>query len=223
MNKYAFFDLDGTLLNIKTMFSFLKFFWCSKEMYGPITGEKKFNDFVSNAESLYVRTSQRELVNQYYYSKFSGIPVSLVKEISVNWWSEVVLQPNLFNSIAIAELQMRKAEGFQIVLVTGSMHACVTHVKKVLCVDYSLHTNLEELSGEYTGKIIGDVMIGEGKAIAMRQFALSNHLNFEDCYAYGDHYSDIPMLELTAHPVVVGCDAKLIKYGMKHHWNMLGA
>ena len=63
--------------------------------------------------------------------------------------------------------------------------------------------------GRYTGEVETPV-IGEGKRAAVRR-ALDERPDIDpaDCYGYGDHVSDLPMLELVGHPVVVGGDSEL--------------
>jgi phosphoserine phosphatase len=42
-------------------------------------------------------------------------------------------------------------------------------------------------------------------------------------YAYGDHISDLPLLSLVGHPVVVGAEGALGGYARRHGWDRLPA
>jgi phosphoserine phosphatase len=70
----------------------------------------------------------------------------------------------------------------------------------------------EVRDGVLTGGLLGGPMIGEGKRAAVRAVLRAHpEAAARDCYAYGDHISDLPMLAEVGHPVVVGADPELAR------------
>lgn len=66
-------------------------------------------------------------------------------------------------------------------------------------------------SGVLTGELVGPPMIGEGKRRAVRALlARRPAIDPGDCHAYGDHVSDLPMLQEVGHPTVVGGSPELL-------------
>ena len=56
-------------------------------------------------------------------------------------------------------------------------------------------------------------MIGQAKADAAGELMARHRIDPRDCHAYGDHSSDLPLLEQVGHPVVVGGgDPALIRH-----------
>jgi phosphoserine phosphatase len=69
--------------------------------------------------------------------------------------------------------------------------------------------------GRYTGEVVRP-MIGEGKREAVLAL-LRDHpggVDPRECYAYGDHPSDLPMLECVGNPRVVGGNPDLLSLGL---------
>ncbi len=46
-------------------------------------------------------------------------------------------------------------------------------------------------------------------------------VKLEDCYAYGDHLSDVAILEKVGHPVVVGDSASMLELASQREWRVL--
>src|SRR5262249_3800303 len=65
-----------------------------------------------------------------------------------------------------------------------------------------------DAEGNYTGDL-EFYAYGGHKAQAVRQLAARQHINLPMSYAYSDSITDLPMLELVGHPVVVNGDKEL--------------
>jgi phosphoserine phosphatase len=64
-------------------------------------------------------------------------------------------------------------------------------------------------------------MIGQGKAEAVRDFLATHGARAEECFAYGDHITDLSMLEAVGHPVAVIGDPKLAQHAQQRRWETL--
>ena len=72
--------------------------------------------------------------------------------------------------------------------------------------------------GVYTGELDGPFCYGDGKVEAIRELAKWNGYELDQCFAYSDSVSDLPMLEAVGHPVAVNPDAKLERHAREHGW-----
>jgi phosphoserine phosphatase len=82
---------------------------------------------------------------------------------------------------------------------------------------------LEEQDGVYTGRLLGDAMIGAGKAHAVRAFLAARAIDPAACHGYGDDHTDIPFLEVLGHPTVVSTSTpRLREHAHARGWSLLG-
>jgi HAD superfamily hydrolase (TIGR01490 family) len=218
---YAFFDVDGTLLNMTSMLSFLDF--CHKHYYS----NKLYGKFLSicyqfKRAVLFVNRD-RNFLNQLYYRNYKGMQADNVCALGNNWFSNCVLSKSgALNSSSIKQLKKHQKNGAHIILVTGAFEACVAPIAKFFNVNHILCVQPEKNNGKYTGNIKGIQTIGKGKAEAIKAFLESQNIDNDElnkAYAYGDHVSDIPMLEMVAHPCVVkNSNSQLLKYAQQRKW-----
>ena len=52
----------------------------------------------------------------------------------------------------------------------------------------------------------------------MRDHARAKGHDLDDCFAYSDSYSDVPMLSVVGHPAAVNPDAKLARLAHTYSW-----
>ena len=58
----------------------------------------------------------------------------------------------------------------------------------------------------------------QGKVEAITELARWEGLALDQCYAYSDSASDLPMLQAVGHPVAVNPDAKLERHARRNGW-----
>ena len=74
------------------------------------------------------------------------------------------------------------------------------HHARRLGLTGALGTVAEHVDGVYTGELVGEMLHGEGKAVAVREIVERDGLVLDDCYAYSDSSNDLPMLSMVGHP-----------------------
>lgn len=211
---YAFFDVDDTLISVKSMLSFQDFWY------------ERFNEH--EAKELYYADLRQhmhaeaswEVLNRLYYQHFAGRKVRDVEQCGEEWFAHMQLRhTNLFHSIPLAELRQHQTEGREVVFVSGSFPALLRPVARAVDVQHILSTAMEVEQGCYTGRIFSPQTIGAGKAEAIKIFLDSVNGVAMDCYAYGDDISDLPMLQSVGKPTVVsggrGLEARARELGWR--------
>lgn len=205
----VFCDVDETLINCKTMFDFLDYYLT--DGYGDAgrrRAERTRRDLTTQA----AMGMPREQANREYYRVWRGERAAAVDRAAGAWWATRGAQPDFFITATWAELAGHRAAGSPIVLVSGSFPAILESIAAAVGAERLLCTHPEIRDGRYTGEIVGDAMIGEAKSKAVRVvFGEYPTVAPADCFAYGDHVSDLPMLAEVGHPVVVGGDARLLR------------
>lgn len=218
-SPYAFFDLDETVVACKTMFSFQDFWFRNRSpWFGRMRAERfqaRFNRYRWSGEP-------REFINRAYYASFAGRNPADVAVTARDWFAELrrTMKP-FYVPAAVEAIRAHQCNGTKIVFVSGSLVSVIQPIADELEVDHILGTRLEVVRGRYTGEIIPPQTIGEGKAIAVRRFLQENQCDGSDCWAYGDHISDIPMLSSVGRPVIVSSEPAMIRLAEASRWSRI--
>jgi phosphoserine phosphatase len=72
----------------------------------------------------------------------------------------------------------------------------------------------------FTGRLVGDILHGAGKAHAVRTLAVREGLNLRRCTAYSDSINDVPMLSLVGTAVAINPDAQLREVARERGWEI---
>jgi HAD superfamily hydrolase (TIGR01490 family) len=203
----VFCDVDETLVDSKTLFDFLEYYLAAEYgEEGARRAERTRRELIAKA----AQGTPREQANREYYRVWQGQPAAVVKRAAGRWWAERSVHPEFFITPTWAELECHRAAGALIVLVSGSFPAILESIAAAAGATRLLCTRPEISGGWYTGEILGAPMIGEAKRKAVRAVLRDYpYMDPADCFAYGDHISDLPMLTEVGHPVVVGGDPRL--------------
>jgi len=221
--KAAFFDVDNTLLNLKSMFSFQEYFFANAPL--PYRGQSQsYAQFVAQLEACPQR-HDRLALNRLFYESFKGRRHSDITTLAEHWFNRLQDEPGdgPWVRSALALANTLRNEGYLLVAVSGSCHEILAPVLRHLKFDHCLATRLETLDGIYTGKIIPPQVIGDGKAQVITYLLKERSLDASACVACGDHVTDMAMLEAVGRQYVVAGDPALEQVAATRGWPVLQA
>lgn len=218
--SYAFFDVDDTLLRIKSMFDFFPF-WC--ELRGSDKTLERFNAAFEHAFS---ERRPREDLNRLYYHFFAGVNETDLKAAGQLWVKQRFGAQGLAEAMIFPEvlerLRAHRAGGVIPVFVSGSFPALLTPLAQRMGAEHILCTRQEiGPDGTLTGEILKPQTIGTGKAEAITAFLRQHGTDPRSCFAYGDDLSDRAMLEAVGHPVAVIGAPDLDELAQARGWERL--
>jgi len=220
---YAFFDVDGTVINLNSLMSFLRYYYESTALLRTIGTVR----FMLAKGRLYVYRrymgKNRNFLNRFYYKFFKNQPAVKIRECAKEWFSELDHKhKGLYREGVVEQLHKHQAKGAEIVFVSGSFPDCLQPLADKFNVKHILAITIEQQNGVYTGNILPPQTIGEGKRVAMEKFLqIKNDSQASDCYAYGDHVSDIPMLAVVGNSVAIAGDPSLTAYARNNGWQIM--
>lgn len=212
--RYAFFDVDDTLIATKSMLSFQEF-WFNN------VGDQDRQFFEQDLRELSLANASWDKLNIRYYHYFAGRKVADVREMGERWFRRQLADSEFYSRPVLNALRQHQALGDEVIFVSGSFPAVLRPIARHLGVRHILSTSLEICGDSYTGRLIGAPAIGQGKALLVEQFLTAMGVDAKECYAYGDDISDLPMLELVGNPRVVTGGRFLEAHAKERGWRVI--
>ncbi|MEV7566209.1 HAD family hydrolase [Streptomyces tanashiensis] len=197
--RAAFFDVDETLITCKSMACVLARYWGR----GDVAARR-----LATARASLQRQIRdgvpREQVNRSFFRFLAGSHLDDL-ETSGREWYERARAGGLLHTPVHEALRRHRDAGDLVVLVSGAFSACLDPLAREVGADLVVCTVPEVTSqGVLTGELSGPPMIGEAKAEAAVRIMKAFGVAAEECYAYADDESDLPLLRSVGHPVLVG-------------------
>lgn len=195
---YAFFDVDDTLISVKSLLRFQDYWYA---VTGDAAGRAAYE---ADMADLRRSDASWEILNRRFYRHFAGRRVAEVAARGRDWFAAVeAATPGLFHVPVVDCLRRHQAAGEEAVFVSGSFPAVLQPVADRLGVRHVLATTMAVADGCYTGEILAPQTIGAGKAAAAADFLRRRGVHPAACHAYGDDVSDLALLESVGHPTAV--------------------
>ncbi|MFE6860590.1 HAD family hydrolase [Nocardia sp. NPDC057668] len=213
----AFFDVDNTMVQGASIVHFArglaarKYFKTSdlvdmawKQVKFRVTGKENIADVASGKE--------RAL------EFIAGRPTAELAALGEEIYDEIIADKIWPGTRALA--QMHLDAGQQVWLVTATPVELAQVIAKRLGLTGALGTVAESEDGVFTGRLVGDILHGLGKAHAVRTLAIREGLNLKRCAAYSDSHNDVPMLSLVGTAVAINPDADLREVAKNRGWEI---
>ncbi len=215
LKRVAFFDVDNTLMRGSSLF------FLSKGMYqrGFFTKKDISNFVMANLRFRLSGVENKEEIARIQGAAcefFRGHEATVIEKMGIEVYDQYVSPALWQGTIEIANNHLDHNE--EVWLVTATPKDLADVIAKRLGFTGALGTVAEVKDGVYTGKLIGQLLHGPNKAIAIKELAEQQGIDLENSYAYSDSHHDIPLLEAVGNPRAINPDALLQLYAQKKHW-----
>lgn len=214
-SRAAFFDVDETLIAVKSMFRFLSHHFAA--LRRPPSA---YEAVVEELRGLAAAGASRAEVTRVYYRLYRGQDTRELARQGREWFREEQRRGELFLPHGLEAFREHRNRGDLTVLVSGSFAPCLDPVAEWLGASLVFGARPETVDGVCTGGLV-TAMLGDDKAAAARSVMLAHGIPASECHAYGDHVSDLPLLLAVGHPVVVGNDPGLVGHAATTGWRRL--
>jgi HAD superfamily hydrolase (TIGR01490 family) len=209
----AFFDLDKTVIAKSSTLAFSRPFFAQGLINRRAVLKSTYAQFLflmSGADH-----DQMDRMRSYVTTMCAGWDIEQVKSIVGETLHDIV-DPLVFAEAAdlIAD---HKLCGRDVVVVSASGEEIVAPIARALGATHAMATRMVVNEGRYTGEV-AFYCYGEGKAQAVRELAAYEGYALQQCYAYSDSITDLPMLNAVGHPTVVNPDRSLRKEAAVRGW-----
>jgi len=215
--RAAFYDLDGTLMDLNLVHAALFTFtnigeWSRRVSY--------MMAFVSRLPRMYIAERRdRRLLNIVLFEAFKGVSRDRLFSLGEEYCERVLLA-HIYPR-AIEMIEANRAAGIEPVLVTGSPDFIVAPLAEHLGIDAFASNQFIFSRGRATGRLSEPIMAGEQKAVWCEKWVSERGMDLADCWGYADSHHDMAFLAAMGHPVAVNPDRRLKVVAMNRHWPVI--
>ena len=215
MPRIAFFDVDNTITRGSTLY------FLGRGMYnrGFFTKRDIGSWVLANIRFRMTGTEKDEVISRFQKAATDFIGGHDVKEIRVigeEIYTEFVSPAIWQGTIALAKQHLDA--GDEVWLVTASPEDFANLIAERLGFTGAIGTKAEIKDGKYTGNLLGKLLHGKEKAVAIKELAASRGIDLHECFAYSDSHNDLPLLSAVGNPRAINPDAKLRIMAFSQGW-----
>jgi HAD superfamily hydrolase (TIGR01490 family) len=212
----AFFDLDKTIISRSSTLAFGPSFY----RHGLISRGDAIRAAFAQLVFRIVGADgqQMERIRGQVSDMCRGWQADRVREIVSRHLNEIIL-PLVYHE-AQRLIAAHGSAGRDVVIVSTSGMEMVAPIGRLLGASEVIATRMAVADGCYTGEM-EFWAYGEAKAHRVRELAAARGYRLQDCYAYSDSVTDLPMLEAVGHPRVVNPDRALRRIARERQWPVL--
>ena len=214
--KLTIFDLDNTILNGDSDYSWIEFL----------------------IKNNYVDAKSYEEKNKYFFdqyhqgtldiAEYAGFSIGSFIEIGQEKLPEIldkflltVIEP-MINIYALRLIHKHYESDDQLLLASATNKVLVDLIAKRLEFPNVIATIPEQVNGMFTGKILEPSALGEGKLSRVKEWMDKNgYKDFSGTTFYSDSINDLPLLESVEKPIAVNPDEKLREISINNSWEIV--
>jgi HAD superfamily hydrolase (TIGR01490 family) len=213
----SYFDVDGTLVTTNLVHPTV-FYMLNQPT--PLHSLAKLGRALAKAPWMAMAEARdRRLFNELLFSSYAGVSEDRLLLLAEEAF-EKVLRPNLYPR-ARELVQTSLDKGHDVVIVSGALDFIMKFLADYLGATGIISNRLEIKDRFATGKLLRPVVAGPEKARLVREHARAKGHDLDECFAYSDSYSDVPMLSVVGHPAAVNPDRKLSLLANAYHWPII--
>jgi HAD superfamily hydrolase (TIGR01490 family) len=212
----AFFDLDKTLISRSSTLAFVPSFY----QRGLITRTQAVRGACAQLTFRLAGAGQYRMdrIRDQLSALCRGWNADLISQIVTDNLASVI-EPLVYAE-ARSLLERHRSSGHDVLIASTSGQEIVRPIAAMLGACAAVATRLEVAEGLYTGTV-EYYAYGQAKADGVARLAAERGYRLDDCYAYSDSATDIPLLELVGHPHVVNPDRTLRRAARDRGWPVL--
>jgi HAD superfamily hydrolase (TIGR01490 family) len=213
----AFFDVDNTLVQGSSAVHFgrglaARKYFTYRDVLSFIYAQAKFQ-LTGRENSDDVAAGRRKAL-----AFIEGRSTAELEALGEEIYDEIIADKIWVGTRDLA--QMHLDAGQQVWLVTATPYELAATIARRLSLTGALGTVAESVDGVFTGRLVGEILHGSGKAHAARSLAIREGLNLKRCTAYSDSYNDVPLLSLVGTAVAINPDNRLRDLARQRGWEI---
>ncbi|OGD67940.1 hypothetical protein A3I18_01580 [Candidatus Campbellbacteria bacterium RIFCSPLOWO2_02_FULL_35_11] len=216
-NGIVIFDVDDTLIRGQSQQLFIKYL-LKRGLISYFVYIKIITWFILYKLGF---VSDPKKIAEYSFKLFKGKSKEEIEKLSKDFFQKILSKEFYEETLDI--IKEHKNKGHKIILLSNAIEIIVGKISEHLNIPDYICTKLEVVNEIYTGKISGEITYGQNKVEKIKNYLSENNIKLEEAesWGYGDHSSDIFVLELVKYPFAVNPDKKLRKVALERNWKIL--
>ena len=215
-DKLIIFDLDNTILNGNSDYSWIKFMIDS--------GQVDHDEYTKRNEYFYEQYYQGSLDYdawaEFALSTFKDKTPEQLKGLLKEFLNSII-EP-MINIYALRLLHEHSHDNDFMLLASTTNSLIVKPIAERLGFKHIIATDVEIIAGKYTGKMKGESALGKGKLNKVKEWMSRNGFsNFENTTFYSDSINDLPLLLEVSNPIAVNPDEQLRATCWEANWEII--
>lgn len=214
----AIFDLDNTLLNGDSDYNWGLFLiqegLVDKETH-EASNKKFYADYNAGKLDIYEFT-------EFQFRFFKDNPKKLTDKLLAQYVNKVAA--TMITDKAKNLVSNHRNNGDKLLIITATNSYITKPIGNLLGIADLIGTDLEEVDGEFTGKVKGIPSFKEGKVDRLNLWLKQKNYSskdFEKIYFYSDSQNDLPLLRIVSNPVAANPDKVLKEEANKNKWPII--
>ncbi len=216
-NSAAFYDVDGTLIQINIVHTFA--FYAARQASWTKSVSTTLSTVMSVPLFAAADKISRKWFNELFYNYYEGFSQDRLEILSEELFDEII-KPKIFPR-TVDLIEESKRAGCRQVIVTGALDFTMRPLARYLGIEDVIANRLEFKNGWATGKLAKPFVGGATKPVLMRNYAKEHGLDLAECFAYSDSYSDFPMLAVVGRPTACNPDRRLRSVARSYDWPVI--
>lgn len=210
----AVFDLEGTLIASNVIEAYL---W-SRLAERPLSAWPAELGSLARSLPRYFSAERRDRGDflRVFLRRYAGASEAEFRRLVADQLTDLLLSRAAPD--ALRQVRKHRAAGHRTILITGTVEPLVEPMRQLF--DVVVASKLQVRDGRFTGFLELPPLVGEARAAWLRRYARAHDADLSKSYAYGDSFSDRPLLEAVGHPVAVRPDPRLYRHARQKHWRI---
>jgi phosphoserine phosphatase/nucleoside-diphosphate-sugar epimerase len=209
----AAFDLENTLIasNVVESYSYL----ATRRLNGPERARYVMRALAEAPGLLKLDRRDRTDFLRHFYRRYQDAPVDQIALDTQDLLGDLILTKSFPEGLR--RVREHRDAGHRTVLITGALSFNVAGLKplfdEIIAAEMSIRPD-----GTYSGEMSTVPPTGEARAQLLQDYCNAEGFRLEECVAYADSSSDLPLFEAVGFPVAVNPETRLAAIARKRGW-----
>jgi HAD superfamily phosphoserine phosphatase-like hydrolase len=207
------FDLENTLIasNVVESYSWL----ATRRLDTPERIRYALRTIAEAPTLLKLDRADRTDFLRYFYRRYEDAPVEQIERDARELFAHVIMTKSFPEGLR--RVRRHRALGHRTILITGALSFNVEGLRplfdEIVAAEMSIRPDRT-----YSGEMITVPPTGEARAQILADYCDAEGFDLQECVAYADSTSDLPLFEAVGFPVAVNPEARLATIARKRGW-----